>query len=53
MDEFLLQMGITTVLTALKQSFKNPAKKEQLKRAFLKIRNSINALYADDPDFAS
>jgi hypothetical protein len=53
MEDFLLNMGITTVLTAIRQSVKNPAKKEQLKRALLKIRNAINALYFDDPDFAS
>ena len=51
MEDFLLNMGITTVLTAIKQSVKNPEKKATLKKAMLKIRNSINALYADDPDF--
>jgi hypothetical protein len=51
MDEMLLQMGITFVLTAIKQSFKNPARKEDLKKVMLKIRNQINLLYAGDPDF--
>jgi len=51
MDNMLLNMGISFVLTAIKESFKNPAKKEQLKRAMLKIRNQINALYAGDADF--
>lgn len=51
MNDLLLNMGISFVLTAIKESFKNPKKKEELKRAMLKIRNQINMLYAGDPDF--
>lgn len=51
MSDLLLNMGISFVLTAIKESFKNPARKEELKRAMLKIRNQINLLYAGDPDF--
>ncbi len=51
MDDMLLQMGITFVLTAIKQSFKNPTKKIELKKAMLKIRDQINLLYAGDADF--
>jgi hypothetical protein len=51
MQDLLLNMGISAVLTALKESFKNPQRKEQLRKAMLKIRNQINLLYAGDADF--
>jgi hypothetical protein len=44
-------MGISFVLTAVKESVKNPARKAELKKALKKVRDSINLLYADDPDF--
>lgn len=53
MSDLLLNMGISFVLTAIKEGFKNPSKKEDLKKAMLKIRNQINLLYAGDPDFDS
>jgi len=51
MNDLLLNMGISFVLTAIKESFKNKTKKEELKKAMLKIRNQINLLYAGDADF--
>ena len=51
MNDLLLNMGISFVLTAIKESFKNPARKEELKRALKKVRDQINMLYATDPDF--
>lgn len=51
MDEYWVQLAITVLLTTIKQTVKNPAKKQDLKRAFLKVRDAINALYAGDPDF--
>jgi hypothetical protein len=53
MNEMLIDMGISFVLSAIKESFKNPAKKAQLKKAMLKVRNQINLLYAGDADFES
>lgn len=47
MDELIIQMAITIILSTVK----NPAKKVQLKKAMLKIRNTINTVYAADPDF--
>ena len=47
MEDLLITMGISVILTAIK----NPAKKEALKKALLKVRNAINAAYATDPDF--
>lgn len=51
MNDMLLNMGISFVLTAIKESVKNPEKKESLRKAFLKIYRSIGTLYAGDPDF--
>ena len=51
MNDMLLNMGISFVLTAIKESVKNPEKKENLKKVFLKIYNAIGSLYAGDPDF--
>ncbi len=47
MDELIIQMAITIILSTVK----NPAKKAELKKAMLKIRNTINTVYAGDPDF--
>lgn len=47
MEDILIQWGITAVLAAIK----NPAKKESLKKAMLKVFRSIRIAYADDPDF--
>ena len=51
MNDLLINMGISFVLTAIKESFKNEASKAKLKAAMLKIRNQINLLYVGDPDF--
>ncbi len=48
MEDTLIQMAITVVLGAIK----NPGKKATLKKAFLKVFNTIRATYAGDPDFA-
>ena len=48
MDNLLVNMGISFVLTAIKESVKNEKKKADLKAAFLKIRNAIDALYPDE-----
>lgn len=47
MDSMIITMAVAIIL----QSVKNPAKKAELKKAMLKIRNAINTAYADDPDF--
>lgn len=43
--DFLTDIGITLVLSAIKESVKNEVRKAALKKAFLKIRNAINNLY--------
>jgi hypothetical protein len=45
--DFFITMGTAAILA----SIKNPEKRAALKRIMLKIRNAINAAYADDPDF--
>ncbi len=40
-------MGISFVLTAIKESFKNEKRKEELRKALLKVRDQINMLYPD------
>ena len=47
MDDILINLGISAILTAIK----NPKKKQELKKALLKVRNAINAAFAGDPDF--
>lgn len=47
MDDLFIQLGITAIL----QAVKNEAKRAQLKKALLKVRNAINMAYANDPDF--
>jgi len=51
MDNFWFEIGVTAVLTALKASIKNPAKKDAIRPAMLKIASTILALWNDDPGF--
>jgi hypothetical protein len=51
MDKAWINIGITLVLSVIKDSFKNPKAKEEFKKALKKIRDQINLLYADDPEF--
>lgn len=47
MEDMLIQMAVTVVL----QSVKNPAKKQQLKKALAKVYNVIGNTYAGDAEF--
>lgn len=51
MSEVWISMAISLVLLAIKDSVKNPARKADLRKAFLKIYNAIKDLYAGDPEF--
>ncbi len=51
MNELIESLAISAILTLLKGLPKDPKKKAVVKRAVLKVRNAINAVYADDPDF--
>jgi hypothetical protein len=43
MDELLINMALAIIFSVIK----NPAKKEALKKALLKMRNAINTLYPE------
>ncbi len=51
MEDFWINWGISTVMTAIQMAVKNPQKKDALKRAMLKVYTAIKALYAGDRDF--
>lgn len=53
MNDYLENLGISFVLTALAGAIKNPDKKASLRRAMLKIATAIQAIYGDDPAFQS
>jgi hypothetical protein len=48
---FFVPMALSIIFQVLKLVIKNPSAKEEMKAACLKLRDSINAAYADDPDF--
>jgi hypothetical protein len=51
MDSFFFDLAVSTVLSVIKAAFKSKSRRADLKRALLKVRNQINALYYGDPDF--
>lgn len=50
MDTFLIDMGLSIVITLLK-GLKGAKKKAQLKAVFLKIHKLIFGIYGDDAEF--
>lgn len=51
MESILFDLGISFVFTALREAIKNPDKKAKLKKVMLKIKNQIEVVFSDDPDF--
>ncbi len=51
MNDFWVDMALSVLFSVLKQVVKNPAKKAELKKAMLKLRDTINIAYGGDPDF--
>ena len=51
MESVLFELGISFVFTALREAVKNPTKKASLKKVMLKIKNQIDIVFSDDPDF--
>jgi hypothetical protein len=47
MESYLITMGISTILMALK----NPTSKRKFRNAFLKVFKGIKAAFADDEEF--
>lgn len=52
MSDWQVDLGLSFLFTFLKNSVKNEKSKARFKRAFLKLRDSINLAYAGDEDFA-
>lgn len=50
-ENFFFDLAVTTILSMLKASIKNPATKERIKPAMLKIASVIMALWGDDVFF--
>lgn len=48
MDNPWIDIGLTIVLGAIKDSFKNPKRKAELKAVLIKIRDKINLLYPEE-----
>lgn len=48
MNDVLFDLGISFVLSAIRAAIKNPERKEVYRKALLKVRNAIDALYIDD-----
>lgn len=48
MESILFDLGVSFVLSAIKEAFKNPQKKELLKKALLKIAFQIELLYPEE-----
>jgi hypothetical protein len=42
-----LSLALSIILSALKQSVKNPAKKEELRKAMLELRDTIDLIYGN------
>jgi hypothetical protein len=50
MNDFLINMGINIVLTAIKLAFKSDEAKENLKKALMKIKFQIELLYPENEE---
>lgn len=48
---WLLPLATTVLFSVLENAVKNPKTKASIKDKMLVIRNTINLLYAGDPDF--
>ena len=51
MENVLFDLGISFVFTSLREAVKNAEKKAKLKKIMLKIKNQIEIVFSDDPDF--
>ena len=52
MGDYFVDMALGIIFSALKVLVKNPKRKGQLKKAFLKLRDAINTAFAGDSDFS-
>lgn len=49
--EFILDLGISAVLTTLREAIKNPERKLQVRRVMLKLYTQIGIVFGADDDF--
>lgn len=49
--DYFFRMALSLVLETLKEIVKNPAKKEELRKAMMKVSKEIAKVYADDEEF--
>ena len=52
MTSFYFQLGLTVVFQLLREVVKNVDSRAKMKETLLQLRDTINAAYADDPEFA-
>jgi hypothetical protein len=48
MVDYLTSMAISIILTVVKEAVKNPAKAASMKKALIKVRDGIDALYPEE-----
>lgn len=53
MPEWLIDLGISAILTSLKLAVKNTETKEKIRRAMLKIYTQIGIVFGTDEAFIS
>ena len=51
MEDYLINLGLNVLFTALGTTIKNPASKAKYKAAILKLYRAIKTAFAGDPDF--
>lgn len=50
MGDFWLDLGVSVVISCLRQIVKNPAKKEEMRKVFRKIHDLISVAYPEFND---
>jgi hypothetical protein len=48
LEDFLINMGVSALLVALK----SPTKQKKMRKIFLKVFNAIKAAFPGDPEFS-
>jgi hypothetical protein len=51
MNDFLFDLGVSAILTALRSAVKNPERKAQFRRVMLKIYDQIGIVFGGDSEF--
>lgn len=51
MFDFLFDLGVSVILTVLRESIKNPQRKAEVRRAMLKVWTQIGIVFGADEEF--